>query len=78
MLFFKAEMPDIPTSEMSEMSEIILKTIKNDPETTTAKIAQKINFTARTVEREIKKLKESGKLKRIGPSRGKGGYWEII
>ena len=33
-------------------------------------------ITARAIAKQIAKLKEEGKLKRVGPD--KGGYWEVI
>jgi len=40
------------------------------------KIAKKTGYSIATVKREMAKLKEKGKLKRIGPD--KGGYWELV
>ena len=39
---------------------------------------QKLKLTRRGVEWNIMKLKEKGLIIRRGPSRGEGGYWEII
>lgn len=45
------------------------------PEMTMAVMAEKLNVTKRTVEREIKKLRESGRIKRVGGKRY--GHWHI-
>jgi predicted HTH transcriptional regulator len=39
-------------------------------------LAEKINKSESAVERAIRKLREKGRLKRIGPA--KGGHWKII
>lgn len=88
MVEFKAIIPeenkDIPTetplkmSETSEMSETLLTIMKSKPDILSAELAKQLNVTTRTIEREIKKLKESGNLKRIGASRGKGGHWKVL
>ena len=58
--------------------ETILKLIENDPSITQQQIMQKLKLTRRGVEWNIMKLKEKGVIIRRGPSRGEGGYWEII
>ncbi|MBU4562855.1 winged helix-turn-helix transcriptional regulator, partial [bacterium] len=50
--------------------------IKNNPKITSAELAEILEITVKGVEWNIKKLKEEGIIKRIGPA--KGGYWEII
>jgi len=54
----------------------IIALIKENPLITIPELAEKIGLTVKGVEWNIKKLKEKGKLKRIGPA--KGGYWEVI
>ena len=39
-------------------------------------IAHKCGVTEKTIKRDLEKLKDQNKHKRIGPN--KGGYWEII
>jgi ATP-dependent DNA helicase RecG len=53
----------------------ILNLIKEDDHITIPEIAQRIELSTRAVEKQIAKLKEQNKLKRIGPD--KGGHWEI-
>ena len=57
-------------------SEKILELIKKKPTISAAEIAMLINMSSRGVEKQIRKLRELGILKRIGAD--KGGYWEII
>ena len=54
----------------------ILVLIKQYNQISAVQIATQLSVSYRTIERDIDKLKKSGKLKRIGTD--KGGYWEII
>ncbi len=53
----------------------ILNVMKQDPKVTAAKLALYIGISSRAVEKRIRTLRESGKIRRIGPD--KGGFWEI-
>ena len=73
--------PDIDSGKMSEkmsekVSEKILRLINENSLITTEELAGVVGKSTRTVERQIKQLKEQGKIERIGPD--KGGYWKII
>ena len=57
-------------------SERILDLIKSDPKISAAEIAMEIDMSSRGVEKQIKKLRESGIIKRNGADFG--GCWEII
>ena len=57
-------------------SEKILAQIKQKPTISAAEIAMQIEMSSRGVEKQIRKLREKGVIKRIGADRG--GYWEII
>ncbi|MGQ1787984.1 RNA-binding domain-containing protein [Saccharicrinis sp. GN24d3] len=50
--------------------------IQKDSNVTAAKLSQIIGKSTTTIENNIKKLKELGVLRRIGPD--KGGHWQII
>lgn len=56
-------------------SEKILELIKQNPLISAAEIAMKIDMSSRGVEKQIRKLREQGAIKRIGADRG--GYWEV-
>ena len=66
------------TSKSSERksSERILDLIKNKPTISAAEIAMKMDMSSRGVEKQIKKLRETGIIKRNGTDFG--GYWEIV
>lgn len=61
------------TSEKT--SEKILELIVKNSNITILQLSEIIGISARTVERNIKKLQKENKLKRIGAD--KSGYWEI-
>ncbi|MBF0216018.1 MAG: putative DNA binding domain-containing protein [Candidatus Omnitrophica bacterium] len=56
--------------------EIIFDLIKDDPRITQKRIMDKTGLTRRGVEWNLRKLKYSGRIKRVGPD--KGGYWEAL
>ncbi len=53
----------------------ILKMLENQPDITAKKLSKETGFSARKISRLIKKLRESGKIIRIGSDRK--GYWKI-
>lgn len=61
--------------EVSERGRLILELIAENSTISAKQLAQQLNTTDRTVEREIKKLKESEIIERIGADRG--GFWKI-
>ena len=56
--------------------KVIINTIRQNSFITQPKLAEITGFSQRKVNRIIASLRESGKLKRIGKT--KGGYWEVI
>jgi predicted HTH transcriptional regulator len=56
--------------------EKILKTIALEPTITQKNLASKTNLSARTVSREMKELRDSGIIRRVGSDRS--GHWEIV
>jgi len=54
----------------------ILELVQENSSITIPDLANKIGVTERSIERNIAKLKETKKLKRIGPD--KGGYWKVL
>lgn len=55
--------------------EKIFALIKADPQITQKQIMDKTGLTRRGVEWNLKKLKDEGHIKRVGPD--KGGRWEV-
>lgn len=66
------------TSEKKRLktSDKILNLAAADPQITIAQLSEIIGITTRSIERNIKKLQQQGRLFRIGPD--KGGRWEIV
>ena len=56
--------------------EKILELLAATPTLTISKIASILGKSDSAIERSIRKLRESEKLKRIGPD--KGGHWKVI
>jgi ATP-dependent DNA helicase RecG len=54
----------------------ILAALKQDEYLTIPEVASMIGVTERSIERNIKKLQDQKRLRRIGPA--KGGHWEVI
>lgn len=56
-------------------SEIVFSLIAKKPDITAAKIAEQLHLSIATVKRQIKKLKVSGVIERVGSD--KKGYWKV-
>ncbi len=54
----------------------ILELINSNNQITIPELAGEIGMTERSIERNIQKLQQNGKLVRIGPA--KGGHWKVI
>ncbi len=80
--FFKTDEIPEPAREKTrvETREItrvkMLSLISENPQITTAQLADAIGITPKGVEWQIAQLKKDGLLKRIGPT--KGGCWEVV
>ncbi|MFA6411731.1 MAG: FaeA/PapI family transcriptional regulator [Syntrophales bacterium] len=58
-----------------ETSDKILAIIRSDMKATARHMAEMLGLSSRAVEMQLAKLKQDGKLKRVGPK--KGGCWEV-
>ena len=54
----------------------VLRLLKENSVYTREEIAQKVSKTARTMQRVLNRLKEDGKIVRIGNK--VSGYWEVM
>ncbi len=54
----------------------ILDLLTLDSHLTIADLSMSLDVSARTIERNLSALQESGRLRRIGPD--KGGRWEVV
>jgi len=57
-------------------SDLILDLIKVNPSISREEMPKALNLTIDGIDWNIRKLKNEGKHKRIGPDRG--GYWEVV
>ena len=64
------------TDTSKKTSEKILKLITTNKYITIIELSENIGVSSRSIERNIKKLQEENKLKRVGAD--KGGHWEIL
>lgn len=69
--------PSITTETPADTTETIFKIISNNPKVTAKEIASVCGITEDGVAYHIKKLKQSGRLIRIGGSRN-GGEWKVV
>ena len=64
-----------PKNEISEDETIVLKILETNPMTTIHDLKEKINKSERSVQRILNRLKENGRIERIGGTRG---FWKVI
>ena len=67
----------ISSGTRKKTTDKIIEIIKKDPKITAPQIAMELGISTRGVEKNLRQLRESGSLKRIG-SPTFGGYWEIV
>jgi len=75
----KVEIVELKKSDQKsnqKSNQKIINLISRNPKITIEEIMQKLDFSASGVKKIIKQLKQSRKVKRVGPD--KGGHWEII
>lgn len=61
--------------EVSQRGKLILELIAENSSISAKQLAERLSTTDRTIEREIKKMKESKIIERIGGDRG--GFWKL-
>ena len=62
--------------KLPETQSHIVRIMINNPSVTTKEIAETIAIAQRNIQNHIRKLKDAGVIRRVGPD--KGGHWEII
>lgn len=67
---------EAPVKTLGKTPKMILALLRNDPVLTIPELAAQLGKSESAVERAIRKLRESGQLKRIGPD--KGGHWKVV
>ena len=71
------ETSTVTTETSSNTTETIMDSIRNNPKITTKEIAAVCGITEDGVYYHIKKLKQMGKIVRVGSSRN-GGEWKVV
>ncbi len=65
------------TAKMTgKMTEKVFALLTTTPILTIRELAARLGTSESTIDRTIRKLRQAGKLKRIGPA--KGGHWEVL
>lgn len=59
-----------------EMASVMLAMLRQQPKMTSKKLAETLGVSKRTVLRHLERLKETGAIRRVGPT--KGGKWEVL
>lgn len=59
-----------------EMASVMLAILLQQPKMTSKKLAETLGVSKRTVLRHLERLKETGAIRRVGPT--KGGKWEVL
>lgn len=62
--------------KLGDNQKKILHLIEEDPYISLSQLSKSIGISQTAIEKNIKRLKESGLLRRIGSA--KGGYWEVM
>ena len=73
---FGEEPEKIQNHELTDTQKKIVNLLLSNKQLSAAKIAEQLDLRSRSIEKNIKKLKEYGILKRHGSP--KSGYWEIV
>lgn len=53
-----------------------MERLSQHPQMTIPELANALEITTRAVEKQIAKLRNTGRLRRVGPA--KGGHWEVL
>ena len=61
--------------EVNEVNQRILQILRSTPQCTIPVMAQLAKVSRATIDRAIKTLKEQGRIRRVGRTRG---HWEVI
>lgn len=67
---------NLPGKTTGKTPEGVLRLLAEDPNLSVPQLAERLNKSELTIHRAIRKLRESGRLVRIGPD--KGGHWQVI
>jgi len=65
------------SEKSSEKTEVrIMERLRNAPGMTISDLAEELELSTRAIEKQLQRLQNSGRLRRMGPD--KGGHWEVL
>ncbi len=67
---------DVVENVVEKRLNKIIDLIKQNKYISAKKISEILNITSRTAQRDLQKLREQNKIKRMGGD--KGGYWDVL
>ncbi len=70
-----AAFPQTSGKTSGKTEESILHLLEENPKMTIPDLSNELNLTQRAIEMQIAKLRQEGRLERVGPA--KGGYWKV-
>ncbi|NOQ37859.1 winged helix-turn-helix transcriptional regulator [archaeon] len=73
---FDEKVTENVTEKVTENQIKILESVATNPHITVVELAGIVDISERKIKENIRKLKEKGLIKRIGPD--KGGHWEVV
>ena len=68
--------PTAPEKTPEKTPEAILALLATEPTMTIAQLSESMNKSSSAIERALRKLRDQGRLRRVGPD--KGGRWEVL
>ena len=75
-LILSASSPKSSLKSSLKTDQRIIEIIRQDPYATSEAIGESLGITKRAVLKQVNKLKEQHRIRRVGPARG--GHWEVI
>jgi predicted HTH transcriptional regulator len=68
--------PESSPQNSLKTEERVLQLLRDTPSMTTQALGERLGISKRGVLKQVEKLKEQGRLRRVGPN--KGGHWEVL
>ena len=64
------------TKKVTENQQFIINKLSENPEITVAELSELLGISLRKTKDNMRKLREIGLIRRVGPNRG--GHWEVV
>ena len=64
-----------PAKKLSSAEKIVVYLVSN-PTASAHELSIAVNLTVKGIEKNLRALRESGRLRHVGPT--KGGHWEVL